>query len=164
MFSFIYFIWAFHLRNEFLHDPHPPSFCIIAPTLSTGCVRAGLVSHRGTLWAGLLPPQEWQYSGIISVNKGNSGRPWKNFHLGVSQPWPCTDSIPHLKSSRQLHPSTHSWVLSSCQITYWVTCVPAAVQVAGSTDKVLACTESPRQRDRQVVATITGVARRTFFK
>lgn len=31
MFSFIYFIWAFHLRKEILHNSHHPQFCIISP-------------------------------------------------------------------------------------------------------------------------------------
>lgn len=54
MFSFIYFIWAFHLRKEFLHDPHHPSFCIISPTLSPSCLRARLPSLRIVL-RGLRP-------------------------------------------------------------------------------------------------------------
>lgn len=29
MFSFIYFIWAFHLRKELLHTHYHPPFCII---------------------------------------------------------------------------------------------------------------------------------------
>lgn len=46
MFSFIYFIWAFHLRKEFLHDPHHPSFCIISPTLSPSCQSQTSVSEQ----------------------------------------------------------------------------------------------------------------------
>lgn len=159
MFSFIYFIWAFHLRKEFLHDPHHPSFCIISPTLSPSCLRARLPSLRIVLRG--LRPLSGLGLGSFHHRSGNTQASslhplTKEILAGLARTGGLAamvlnaESIPYLVTLRQRLPSTHSLVLSFCQLTQQLTvaCQPLCRQQVVQTIAWLALNQPGRETDK----------------